>query len=314
MPNYNHLRTAAFRIDLAPGSSWIEPFFGLRFPEDWKQLLLSLMRRADARSLPIDSLNRALLALVPDLVTISRGVGKLGDQRIWLYSRQPIPTTSLTPIVHAWVREAFHDEAPSPAIESAVGQLQPNDLHWAPVSADLGTRNTLPNGTVDPSAKAFLLLPDVLAERLSRPGISFEHGQGSSEFRRAPVAGGDGAELMSWPPMWLPDYRGDLWPLSLTMRFRLETLAFEGEPQVYCRVGVRRWVDRAFRFRSGQDASVYLASQVPWIHGIRNSRSFQMAPITWKSTLLSTMCCPTASAPSGKRVFATVWPSTATVA
>jgi hypothetical protein len=91
-------------------------------------------------------------------------------------------------------------------------------------------------------------------------------------------------ELMSWPPMWMTDHRGEQWPMSLTLRFRLETLAFQGEPHVYCRVGVRRWVDRAFRFRAGQDASVYLASQVPWIQGVHNSHSFQMAPITWKTT------------------------------
>jgi hypothetical protein len=285
MPSYDHLRTAAFLIHLASGGSWIEPFFGLQFPEAWKQLLLPLMtsRSGGARSLPIDSLNRALVAVVPDLVTISRGVGRLGDQRTWLYSRQQIPPSSLAPIVHAWVREAFRDHSPSTAIDSVVGQLQPTDLAWESGSVDLGNWSTSPNGTADPAAEAFLLLPDVLAEHLSRPGISLEHGLGTSEFRRVPVAGGDGAELMSWPPMWLPDYRGELWPMSLTLRFRLETLAFERDPQVHCSVGVRRWVDRPFTSRSGQDASVYLASQVPWIHGVHNSQSFQMAPITWKS-------------------------------
>ena len=35
-------------------------------------------------------------------------------------------------------------------------------------------------------------------------------------------------------------------------------------------------------------------------------------PITWKSTFFSTMCLPIGSVPSGKRLSATVWPSTTT--
>jgi hypothetical protein len=286
MPRYDHLRTATFRLDLAQGDSWGEAFHVLSFPEIWKEPLLGLSRRRggddDRNNIWVDSLNRAFILLAPDLVTVSRGVTDRGQSRPWLYSREPIPPEALLPIVRAWVSATYAHAAQSDILRVVDG-MQPEHLTWHPHTVQMGNWATLPNGTADPSNEAYTLLSQVLAARLSRDGIAYDHARGTARFRRAPAASGDGAELMSWPPIWLPDRHGEEWPCSLLLQFQLETRAFEAAPVVHCSVGLRRWVKDRFEPRRDRETTVYLAGRLPWIAGFHHSSSFQMAPIRWQS-------------------------------
>ncbi len=284
MPRYDHLRTATFRLNLADGAKWSEPFHVLAFPEAWKEPLLGLAKRRsedDKRNIWVDSLNRALVMLAPDLVTVSRGVTDRGQSKPWLYSRERIPTGALLPIIRAWV-PATYGHAAQADIQRVLDKMRPEHLVWRPHTVELGDWATLSTGTADPSNEAYALLSDVLATRLSRDGVTYEHARGTTRFRRAPAAAGEGAEVMSWPPIWLPDRHGDEWPCSLVLRFRLETRAFEPAPVVHCAVGLRRWVKDRFEPRADRETTVYLAGQVPWIAGFHHSSSFQMAPTKWQ--------------------------------
>lgn len=283
MPSrYDTLRTSTFRLGSLSQGIWRRNYAMLEFPEAWKGLLRDLASEGSSRpreqhSIPIGSLNQALRALVPDVVSVL-SYAAIGQSRPWLYSAEPVPTAALAPMVRAWVRASF-PRASAANIDGVLRQMRPDELQWQTVSVNLAACGADANGTARPPSELFRLLPDVLAARLSDPALVCEHGTSAvSRFRRSPAD--RGAELVSWPPHWHTDRRGRRWPFSFTVSLTLQTVPQQPWWSVNAHVGVRRWVNRPVRL-GPRDASVYLLTSVPWIEAARHSRSFQIAPISW---------------------------------
>src|SRR5438067_871757 len=103
MPQYDQIRTAAWRPSGAPD---VAPLYAMPFPERVTGSLIDLTRAtqragADApRTIQIRSLNRALRALVPDVV--SEDIEATAAGRTWLYALAPVRGPALLPIVRAW--------------------------------------------------------------------------------------------------------------------------------------------------------------------------------------------------------------------
>lgn len=66
--------------------------------------------------------------------------------------------------------------------------------------------------------------------------------------------------------------------LTLTV----QTVPFQSFPVVHCDFGVRRWVSNSTTRLKGGETSVALLTEVPWLKGIHNSKSFQVAPVGWE--------------------------------
>jgi hypothetical protein len=97
-----------------------------------------------------------------------------------------------------------------------------------------------------------------------------------SEFRRCTPA--DGAQVFSWPPHY-----GTRKPMSFLMTVTAHSHPFSTIPTVHLRAGTRRWAHQDAKLSYNHAHTVYLQPSLPWLPGLRHSRSFLRAPIEpWK--------------------------------
>ncbi|SUA72855.1 Uncharacterised protein [Nocardia otitidiscaviarum] len=284
-PKYRLLQPAAFHV--RTDTEWQETFQVLTFPEKWKERLLPLLSRdedTDQRSIPIWSLNAALVALVPDIVTAATKA-TINENAPWLYSSTIVDTTALFTIITAWIRTLSPDPN---LIEQALTHLTADDLAWnrTPVDfTELVTNMPAPNHSAD--GTLFQLLPHVIAGKLTAPGVVHQHimrndpdelVQNSSQFLRCPTE--RGAEVMSWTPHGLPKR-----PFSFFLKITAELQPFSTEPMVHITPGVRRWCHKPNPLLSAERGhTVYMLPSVPWLPGISTSRSFLAATINSRIT------------------------------
>ncbi len=285
---YNSLRTLAFQF--APDISTLAYQCAvMSFPEQWKPLLRYLAREATGRSdkpvsIPIDSLNRTLHALAPDLIHIARGAHNEGE-RPWLYSVRELDRERLFAIVHAWVHVAFA-KASDANRRRVLDELSADALQWTTRTLNLADWHAGDNGTAEPAdSDVFVLLPHYLATLISDKNASFAIGNETRSFRRAPRATGqNGAELISWPPIIYTDTQGKQWPFSIVLTVTLQTVPFQSFPVIHCDLGIRRWAGPKTdipSMRRGQ-TSVYLLTETPWLRGFQHTHTFQVAQLARK--------------------------------
>ena len=287
MSGYEELRTLAFRladtVKTLPFS-----FYQLHFPEEWKRVLRDLQaeatgRNSDSARLPMTTLNVALRALVPDLIYIAydadKAVQNPQSPRPWLYSETEIDPEALIIILHSWIRVAF-SKAPIESRLAALAHIRAQDLVWKKEPIDLAQWTVRENGTAAPTrGEAFLLLPHLVAAKLSQPGVSLAYGAEQLRFRRAPLSSGkQGAELVSWPPIAYERAK-KRWYYSIFIIFTVQTVPFQPFPVINCEVGVRRWAGPPIKELRRGNTSVYLLTSVPWIRGLRYSPCFSVVPL-----------------------------------
>ncbi len=287
MSGYEELRTLAFRLDDAVKTLPFS-FYQLHFPEEWKRVLRELQAEATGRDsnsvrLPMTTLNAALRALVPDLIYIAYDADKKEQNplfpRPWLYSETEIDPEALIIIIHSWIRVAF-SKAPIESRQAALASIRAKDLVWNKEPIDLAQWTTRENGTAAPTrGDTFVLLPHLVAAKLSQPGISLAYGAEQLRFRRAPLSSGkQGAELVSWPPIEYERAK-KRWYYSIILTFTVQTVPFQPYPVIYCEIGVRRWAGPPIKDLRRGNTSVYLLTSVPWIRGLRYSPCFSVAPL-----------------------------------
>lgn len=282
MPNYNRIRPVSFRLK---NHTLPSGFFILEFPENWKPLLQNLQTEALRRPyIPIANLNKAIRMLVPDMISISPRATQAG-RRPWLISAEPVPPDRLYLIIHAWVNTAF-PRASDASRRRVLQEMQPDALDWNQNSIDLADWKTGDNGTAEPgNGHAFTVLPEWLAASLSCTDTMLQVGPQPLLFRRAPRSpGSSGAELVSWPPLRFKDHQDHAWPYSVLLTLTVQTVPFQSQPVVHCDVGLRRWASRPTSMPGGE-TSAYLLSSVPWLEGVRQTNSFQVAPLKWQPVL-----------------------------
>lgn len=277
---YNQLRTLSFRLnERKPPEAQI--FQTLSLPETWKNELRNLQaeitgRSVDKTNVPIANLNKALRALVPDLIYIEPYAAKSGERapKRWLYATEAIDTQALYLIVNAWVHTQF-SKASDARRSQLLAQLKVGDLQWQPC-----TWSQEKNGTAKlDDISNFILLPHVLAAQLSKENVEIEFGSEMLRFRRAPLGAGTlGAELVSWPPIKYDDK----WYWSVVVTFTLQTIPFQSFPVLHCDLSLRRWWSKPIKYLpGGKETSVYLLTKVPWLQNLPSSNSFQVASIKW---------------------------------
>ena len=278
--SYNELRTLSFRL-ASQNTVGQDTFNILKFPEAWKNELRSLQaeiknRPVDKTTVPIGLLNKAMRALVPDLIHIAPKAAQ-SEAQSWLYSTTPIDSKALYLIVNAWVKTQFF-KASETSITNLLKKLKADDLVWQPTAIDVNEWTTEPNGTAKlGSDNTFILLPHILAAKLSQDNVTIHWHSQVLRFRRAPMLGTQ-SELVSWPPM---KYKDSYWSVVIT--FTVQTVPFQNFPVIHCDLSVRRWGSLPIQsLPADKDTSVYLLTSVPWLEGIPNSNSFQVAPIAWE--------------------------------
>lgn len=279
---YQQLRTLAFKF--APDRrELLYNFYTLNFPERWIRLLRELQaevknRPIEKTNMPILTLNKALRALVPDLISIMPYRNQWSDS--WLYSSQSINLEAIHMVIQAWLYSQFQ-EAGLKRLKAVADELHLDELNWQTRQVDFMRWQQEDNGTTRLDSLTYNLLPDYLAAQLSKPHISFDFGATALQFRRV-APGSQIAELVSWPPRIETDYRGKEWAYSLLISISVQTIPFQSFPVIYFDVGIRRWASLPrTRIPYGEETTIHLLTEVPWMKGTNYSKSFQVAPLSY---------------------------------
>jgi len=262
-PRYDHLAVTALRLD--PAVAMPRVYYQLRFPGAWKEPLRRLAQAARAgavASIPIDALNEAVAALIPDSVVTMAYATQGNEDQDWLLTYRKIDTRALFNLVAAWVRA---QKGTPEQIASTLAQLNLADLErqWSQLNVDLTSAQH--------RDLAFRLLPMEIAAVLSRPDAVCPHGD--LRFRRCTTD--TGAELISWSPLRIEEET----PYSVKIGITAQTIPTSGELFVYLTFGVRRWMHARASLAFNHGHSVYLAPTVPYLTGLENSRHFGRARI-----------------------------------
>jgi len=304
---YNALQPTAFEI--ARPAALNRMYYVLRFPIEWKRALQPLApppEQGQPPRIPIASLNKTLIALVPDVIAVAKKAS-LGENPAWIMSDRQINADALYAIVGAWLR-VWASRKPD-ALYNALSSMSSQQLRWEPFAVDfeeqLTALTTRQQGGQDRAASelaklaVYNLLPHQLAANLTAPDSAFVYdlaevleqdnaaspdhedtdvlgqpdvGVVDTHFRRCPAS--QGAQIMSWPP-FLATRR----PFSFTAAMSVHTYPLTGEHRLHTVFGVRRWVHNKPNLDTVKGASVYLNPSVPWVDGIEHSPSFQRATV-----------------------------------
>jgi len=290
MTVYNEIRTAAFAP--VPGA---QPFTGLyhalAFPRHWRQAILDLYRHGKNnpdkyKQVPIRSLNAAIHAIAPDLVSVAKNA-TVDDDLPWLYTMSEYPASILKRLTASWLYTLQPSPEAYPLLRDTIAMMDVDSLDWDLMSVDLTEQVLTPGGTADPARHLYQLLPDVLAARIETLP-PYEYCGHQVTFRQvaaltADSRGAGGAELMSWPPLEYtpkPRKKGQAprtWHYSGTIKVTLQTVPFSPVPRIHLATGIRRWVRGEVWPADGDTVSVYLLAQGPWLAGAGESARFATA-------------------------------------
>jgi hypothetical protein len=270
------LHTLAFRLSPEAGKI---PFSyrALAFPERWSQMLDDL-RAAIRRHRPnqygprVRSLEQLALALFSPLIA----VGRLRRGENWLYSASDIEKEHLQIVFSTWIAGEYGGlGVPLPA--GLDKEIFDEPISWREEKRDLADFEVNEWGTAEPRYdRGYDLIPELLADSLSRRGVKFDYGSEILEFRRAPSLS-NGVELISWPP--LTHERN---AFSIYLRFTLQTVPFQPFPVIHCNMGTRRWVSTPNPWLGGDDHSVYLLTSLPGVKAGQHTQRFQKALVRRK--------------------------------
>jgi hypothetical protein len=293
------IQPVAFTIDPA-APPVVEGAYRLTLPSHWLAGLAllqgELRDRPDTPNTPgWRSLSGAVAALVPHLLAVPDAVWGGADGRVpahgapWLLAHAPIDTRALFVIIRAWL---IHHYQWCPSFTEVSEQMAQGDLSWEPVTFTLSD-GSLASRTANPSALAFRLLPALLADRLTAADVRLPVVGQERVLVRVPLAGGVGAELVTWPPVFVTEARtrhettgaaeAPRHAMSYTLTLTLQTLVGEPEPRLHVHYGVRRWLTRTpvtedgIALRRGR-TSAYLRPRAPWF-SLGPSKAFSRASI-----------------------------------
>jgi hypothetical protein len=279
MKIYNEIRTAAFTP--VPGA---QPFTGLyyalAFPRHWRQAILDLYRYGKKNpdkheQVPIGSLNAAIRAIAPDLVSVAKKA-TVNDDLPWLYTTSKYPASILKRLTASWLYTLQPSPEAYPLLRDTLAMMDVDSLDWDLMSVNLTEQTLTPGGTADPASHLYHLLPDVLAARIEKLP-PYEYCGHQVNFRQVAAVKDGGAELISWPPlehMPKPRKKGHAaktWHYSGTIKVTLQTVPFSPIPRIHLTTGIRRWARGELWPAEGDTAGVHLLAQGPWLAGAEES-------------------------------------------
>ena len=284
---YKKIETAAF-VPVPGAGPFLQTYNTLRFPPQWREAILRFEREGKKnpdriQNVPIRSLNAAIRALAPDLVSVSTRAAERWEAP-WLYTTSEYPTSVLQSLILSWLRY----RQPSPdafrALTDTYQALDLPSLEWDLESVDLLRQDKTAGGTAAPCDYLYRLLPDVLAELIEKLP-PYDYFDREVRFYRVGADYLGGAELISWPPTpHQPKDKNDEnyghpWLYSGVIRISVQTEPFSPVPRVHLSTGIRRWVYGRVSPASGNNASVYLRTEGQWISGGTTTSRFAVAPL-----------------------------------
>lgn len=262
------------------------------FPEFWRELVEDVCQEPAWQKYKYKAykphpaaLHKLLLALFPKLIHVDASK----NSPFWLYSREPLDATHLLQMAQIWLQQEFQKGGVAlDRLLRATGEMSESEIEWTTANIDFAKIGVNEQNTATFNAEFFKLLPEMIAESLTRPGRMLPFGARRLRFYRAPSLGGNGVELVSWQPM--PDGRNED-HYSIFLRISLQTVARQPFPQIHIDVGTRRWVSRvlenkedktkAARLGAGNH-TVFLMTSIAGENSSDEQHRFQIAEVSNK--------------------------------
>jgi hypothetical protein len=284
---YDRIETAAYRMRLpADLPGLLGGFHAFNFPGSWPEVIRQVWEH-DAKSydpekkLPVYGVNRAIRALVPDVLYAGSELEREDGLNTWLYAREPMDAGLLKRVVQSWLQTRLDAKSDYPRLREAVRALD-LDAHttdWRPAEIDpdgVGV-NEAGTATIDPVL--YRLIPEMVAERI------VHHGKFDGELSFVQAASDDGAELISWPPQSYPQKSRNgearLWHYSAVITIFLRVVPFDPAPRLHMAVSTRRWATGQKLFvPPNLSPSVYVRPIADPATGFAGTR-FAVPSLTW---------------------------------
>lgn len=270
---YHTIRLCAYKLK---SNIQAEKYYAMNFPEDAKQFIRRLASKRDKTpidrtNIPINSLNKGLRT-APGLIHIGKVSPQPGE--FWLYSPHQLSERALSAILDYWIETEFPDEPSKRGKvgisyddkQSVISFLSPDNLVWEQKEEISYTSNfaTHPNGTANLSGNDFILLPHILAEKLSNPELKFELDSQHLQFYRTISSSGKGAELFSWQPLNYTE-DGQTYYYSIVLTLNVITVPDQPYPQIHVTTSIRRWLSLNDSQLSNNHASTaYIRATLNW--------------------------------------------------
>jgi Skp family chaperone for outer membrane proteins len=269
---YQTIRLCAYKLK---SNIPAKKYYAMNFPDEAKQFIRMLASKRDRTpidrtNIPINSLNKGLRT-APGLIHMGKVSPKEGE--FWLYSPHQLSERALSAILDYWIETEFPDE---PSKRKKVGisyderqlamsYLSPDNLVWEEKEISY-TSNfaTHPNGTAMLSGNDFILLPHILAEKLSKPELKFDLDGRKLQFYRTISSNGKRAELISLQPL---PYRkdGQTYYYSIVLTLSVVTIPGQPYPQIHITPSIRRWLSINDSQLSNNHASnAYIRAKLNW--------------------------------------------------
>lgn len=231
----------------------------LPFPKEWHEPLRTLQSERSGRpekySTPaVQSLNAVIQVYLPDLLTLpnlprqaqnTENADKedlsQGAFAPWLIALQAIPTDFLFQVFQSWLQENY-ELCESYSELATMFRLE--DLQWTTHTFAL-TSQTSANDTALIPFIAFKAIPSLLADLVVQRDVKLRVGHQLRSL--AKVITSEGAELMTWPPVYHAFTSKDEESTSVeigysyTIKMTLQTVIGVAEPRIHFHYGVRRW-------------------------------------------------------------------------
>ncbi|WP_406227728.1 pPIWI_RE module domain-containing protein [Streptomyces anthocyanicus] len=268
MPAYR--ATQATVLTFTPGSSWPVTGYRATCPPGMLSLLQAAWEARPGRrkrngpdNLPTKSLRDLLTLIDPDITSVQ------WDPRhpAWLRARTEIDPDLLLIALSAW--SSAH-VAPHMPDTDWYGRLEgAGQFEWIPEVLDLAQHGLHPNGTANPPAHVFDLLPSLVAEHLTTTGLRpLGHHRG---LRLGPTQTDGRRTLHLGQPELLIEEDGAAGASVDVLTFHLETVPGVPEVHLHVDLGMTRFAKNAVDYiprRGNGDptASVLLSAKEGFIH------------------------------------------------
>lgn len=259
---------------------WLpQEFYVMDFPEKAKEVIRRITAKRDKTpidktTLPVKSLYKAL-RLAPGLIHIGKVSPK--ENEFWLYSPHPLPEKTLSAVLSYWIDTEFPDEPskkgklgiPFEERQLVMSYLTPDKLIWERREVSYTNQFALhPNRTANLSGNDFVLLPHILATELSKPELEFEVDGEKLQFFRCVPSKGQGAELISWPPLH-PTIDEQTYYYSIVLTLNIIQEPGLHYPRFDVTPSIRRWLSINNSELSKNHASnAYIRAKLNWGKGL----------------------------------------------
>ncbi|NLI93035.1 MAG: RNAseH domain-containing protein [Peptococcaceae bacterium] len=232
------------------------PIYFLTIPKTFREALSRLTQHFYSQTatkaatqesrfnVPIASLNTALLALFPEIITIMKYTFIEGNQ--WLEAERPLNLEHFQDVLRSWLSTEFQKVQGSAIFQETFELVETVSWTWEKKVVDFSNTDICENRTAYAENAYFSALPDYICQRLSQEGVHFSFGSEERALYRS-----EENEVTSWPPFEYYSKNGRKYYYSISLIFSVETIPQFTKPIITMNVRTKRYTSNSLILENG---------------------------------------------------------------